>query len=95
MTGPHFFSLVATENAFCGAHIQIAARCNGLRLLPARGGLDTLAANRRNLQTYSDTVMDGSTMNALVLPALRLLSVASAIPIARMYLETPVVSDLA
>jgi len=80
MTGPHFFSLVATENAFCGGAHPDSGQMAMVFDITTGAEVDwtTLAAKSAEPSTYSDTVMDGSTMNALVLPALRLLSVASA-----------------
>ena len=80
MTGPRFLSIVATDEIFCGgAHpdgdqmamvfdMTTDSPVNWIKLLPKSSTPSAL----------TDTVADGSTMGALVLPALRKILLAAA-----------------
>lgn len=80
MTGPRFLSLVGSQETFCGgAHpdseqisivfdMTTGATVNWVALLPKSA----------QASAYSETASDGSTVGALILPALRKSLVASA-----------------
>jgi hypothetical protein len=80
MTGPRFLSIVAFDFAFCGgAHPDRGTLAMVFDLTTGRPvNWMNFIAKSANASTYSDSAMDGSTVGALNVPALRPLSLAKA-----------------
>lgn len=80
MAGPHFLSLVASDDAFCGgAHPnsdQMALVFDMTTGAPVNW--TALVAKSTGASSYTDTIMDGSTVGALILPALQKMNIAAA-----------------
>ncbi len=80
MKGPRFLSLVATDESFCGgAHPdsgQMALVFDMTTGAPVNWM--ALVAKSAGASTYTDTVTDGSTAGALVVPALQKMNLAAA-----------------
>lgn len=80
MAGPHFLSLVASDDTFCGgAHPngdQMALVFDMTTGVPVNW--TTLVAKSAGASSYSDTITDGSTVGALILPALQKMNIDAA-----------------
>jgi hypothetical protein len=80
MAGPQFLSLVASDEAFCGgAHPnsdQMALVFDMSTGAPVNW--TALVAKSTGASSYTDTIMDGSTVGALILPALQKMNIAAA-----------------
>lgn len=82
MTGPRFLSLVASDDVFCGGNRPNNEQFALVFDMNTGTQVDwmVLVAKTAGAPTYMDTVSDGSTAKALILPALRKMSVATAVP---------------
>jgi hypothetical protein len=80
MTGPRFLSLVAFDFAFCGGpHPDAGTLAMVFDLTIGRPvNWMNFIAKSANAMAYSDSAMDGSTVGALNVPALRSMSLAKA-----------------
>ncbi|MGC2110181.1 MAG: hypothetical protein WA655_11740 [Candidatus Korobacteraceae bacterium] len=80
MTGPHFLSLVASDEVFCGGAHPDSRRTALVFDMNTGAPVDwtKLVAASAGASAYTDTATDGSTIGALVLPALQTRNVAAA-----------------
>lgn len=81
MAGPRFLSMVATDSfVFCGgAHPDSDTLAMVFDLTTGRPvNWMNLIAKSANASVYSDSISDGSTVGALIVPALRDLTLAHA-----------------
>jgi len=80
MNGPRFLSLVATDEAFCGGAHPNSGQMALVFDMTTGAPVNWLAlvAKSAGASTYSDTVVDGSTAGALILPALQKMNLAAA-----------------
>lgn len=80
MSGPHFLSLVASEEADCGGMYPNSDQM--ALVFDINTGLEvdwtSMVASSSHPSAYADAVDDGSMLGALVLPALRKLAIAQA-----------------
>lgn len=80
MEGPRLLSLVANDEIYCGgAHPQNDTMAMVFDMTTgAPVNWPAMVAASKGASTYSDTVSDGATVGALVLPALAKLNAAAA-----------------
>ena len=81
MTGPRYVSMVAIDTVFCGGtHPDSDTHAIVFDLTTGKlVDWMTLIAESANVSTYSDSNSDGTTVDALIIPALRPLTIAHAI----------------
>ena len=80
MTGPLFLSIVASDDTSCGgAHPDTDTLAMVFDLTSGRpANWMNLIAKSANASSHSDSITDGTTVGALIVPALRAISVAKA-----------------
>jgi len=81
MTGPQFLSIVATDNyIFCGGAHPDRGKTAMVFDLTTGGPVNwmTLIAESSDASPFSDSITDGTKVGALIVPALRTMSIARA-----------------
>jgi hypothetical protein len=82
MQGPRFLSLLATDDSFCGGAYPDSGQMALVFDMTTGAPVNWMAlvAKSAGASTHTDTVMDGSTAGALILPALQKMNLAAAGP---------------
>lgn len=80
MEGPRFLSLVASDETFCGGAHPNADRMAMVFDMATGAPVNwtEMVAKSTDASAYADSVSDGSTVGALVLPALEKMNLAAA-----------------